>query len=555
MARASSASALPCVPAISFHPATRRLYPLPTNLPNADFVSVEANLVTNYTVEIPPGLENSHVAPYSPLPVLNFCNVTLVHTHPGLGDKILTQVWLPLGDGDGNSAASGGSPSWNGRLQGTGGGGYFAGFVPLTQAHGVGEGYAVVTTDAGQRGAHWGDPSWALASPGNLDWTAVHNFASVALHEAAVLGRSVTEAFYRQKVRRAYFTGCSTGGRQAAMLAQRWPEDYDGYLAGAPALRCHEIAAALAPQAVMAARGGSAPPPCEFRALRRLAIEVCDGLDGVTDGLISEPERCFEAFDPRTRVGESFVCEETGQTLHITTGAAEVAQLAWEGLRDDTDAESPVIWGGGVGHQAPITGTPHYLGHDDPAPWPFSAAWVQGFLYKNMSRPLDITAPEFLQSGTREVVRLVRQSRQWYTSALGTFDTDLSDLRERGGKLLMWHGMADEAIPLGNSREYYDAVAARDPGRVAEYLRYFEAPGISHCGSDGEGNGLFPVRMLDVLRAWVEEGKAPGVMPAVSKATHQETGIRATRNLCLYPQKAKYDGVGDISDAASFNCV
>ncbi|KAK6821006.1 Tannase/feruloyl esterase [Apiospora arundinis] len=505
--------------------------PYPTNLPNAEFLSVEANLVTNYTVEIPPGFENSHSAPYAPLPILNFCNVTLIYTHPGLGDKILTQVWLPLGDVDGGNAGH-----RRRRL--------LHGLLPLTQAHGVGEGYAVVTTDGGARGADWGDASYIVASPGNVDWTVVHNFGSVALHEAAVIGRAVTESFYRQKVRYAYFTGCSTGGRQAAMLAQRWPEDYDGYLAGAAALRCHDIVVGLAPPALMTELSYT-PPPCELRALRRLAMEACDSLDGVVDGLVSEPERCFEAFDPHTRVGESFVCEETGKTLQITKEAAKIAQLAWEGLRDvvEEDAEygngaqgsSKLIWGGGVGHQAPIT--------DSPFSWALT------------TRPFDVTGPEFQQHGPRAVARIVRQARQWYTSALGTFDTDLSGLRESGGKMLMWHGMADEAIPLGNSREYYDAVAARDPKRVDGYLRYFEAPGIAHCGFGGEGNGLWPVSMLEALRAWVEEGKAPEVVPAVSKTAHPETGVRTKRNLCRYPQKAKYDGVGNIADAASFKCL
>ncbi|KAK7984268.1 hypothetical protein PG989_011670 [Apiospora arundinis] len=560
--------------------------PYPTNLPNAEFLSVEANLVTNYTVEIPLATR----PPYAPLPILNFCNVTLIYTHPGLGDKILTQVWLPLGDIDGGDfgggesdtqqqkplkTKSGSSPSWNGRLQGTGGGGFFTGFFPLTQAHGVGEGYAVVTTDGGARGADWGDASYIVASPGNVDWTAVHNFGSVALHEAAVIGRAVTESFYRQKVRYAYFTGCSTGGRQAAMLAQRWPEDYDGYLAGAAALRCHDIVVALAPPALMTELSYT-PPPCELRALRRLAMEACDSLDGVVDGLVSDPERCFEAFDPHTRVGESFVCEETGKTLQITKEAAKIAQLAWEGLRDvvEEDAEydngayssSKLIWGGGVGHQALITDSPFSWAlttcdyttdppRCHPAPWPFSAAWVQSLVYKNLSRPFDVAAPEFRQHGPRAVARIVRQARQWYTSALGTFDTDLSGLRSSGGKMLMWHGMADEAIPLGNSREYYDAVAARDPARVDGYLRYFEAPGVAHCGFGGEGNGLWPVSMLEALRAWVEEGKAPEVVPAVSKTAHPETGVRTKRNLCRYPQKAKYDGVGNIADAASFRCL
>ncbi|KAK8064611.1 hypothetical protein PG994_007249 [Apiospora phragmitis] len=497
--------------------------PYPTSLPSAEFLSVEAHLVTNYTVAIPPGFENSFAAPYSPLPVLNFCNVTLTHTHPGLGDKIKTQVWLPLGDVDGDDSGgdtkpiSGGSspPSWNGRLQGVGGGDLSTGFIPLTQAHTCGEGYAVVTTDGGHDGADWGDVAWALASADNVDW--------VAVQDAAVIGRAVTENFYDQKVQYAYFTGCSTGGRQAALLAQRWPGDYDGYLAGAASTCCHEIAAALAPQAHMVELG-YAPPACELRALRRLAIEQCDGLDGVVDGLVSEPGRCFDVFGPRAHVGDAFVCEETGTTLKITEGGAEVARAAWERLRE-ADGDG-VVWGG-VGHQADIAesrfswaATTCDYGDSDsaappqckPKPWPLALAWVQYFLLQDPTPPPSPTA--FFPSGQRDLSRLVDQARQWYTSILGTFDPDLSACGPAAANCC--------CRALGNSRAYYAAVGARDPGGVDGYLRYFEAPGVAHCGiGDGDGNGsghgLFPVRLLDVLRAWVEEGRAPDSVPAAAK--------------------------------------
>ncbi|KAK8016866.1 hypothetical protein PG993_015055 [Apiospora rasikravindrae] len=538
--------------------------PYPTSLPTAKFLSVEAHMVTNYTVTVPPGFENSSTAPYSPVPVLNFCNVTLTYTHPGLGDKIKTQVWLPWAiwmltaaaiviPATRKSPTAAPSPLLERppprrrrrrsvhRLH------------PANSGPRPRRGYAVVTTDGGHLSNDPGDATWVLASTGNVDWVAVQNFAAIAVHDAAVIGRAVTEAFYGERVKYAYFTGCSTGGRQAAVLAQRWPGDYDGYLAGAAAMRSQDITAALGPQAKMVELG-YAPPACEMRELRRLAIEKCDGLDGAMDGLVSEPERCFGAFDPRAHVGDEFVCEETGE-------AVEIAQLAWEGLR----VGDGVVWGG-VGHQADLaeswvswaaTSCDYNTGTTPPAckpkPWPFATAWVQYFLLQDPATPADPTA--FFKSGLRDIERLVYQGRQWYTSIISAFDTDLSALRDGGGKLLMWHGMADEAIPLNNSRAYYDAVAARDPGHIDDYLRYFEAPGVSHCGTGGDGNGLFPARLLDALRAWVEEGKAPESVPAVSKAADPETGITTTRNLCRYPRKTKYDGVGDVASAASFRCV
>ncbi|KAK8072830.1 tannase and feruloyl esterase [Apiospora saccharicola] len=161
-----------------------------------------------------------------------------------------------------------------------------------------------------------------------------------------------------------------------------------------------------------------------------------------------------------------------------------------------------------------------------PNPWAYAMPWVQYFLLRDPAKPLDRTS--CFQSRLPDVARLVHQSRQWYTSLQS---------------------------PLNNSRNYYDAVAARDPDRVDGYLRYFEAPGVSHCGIGGEGNGLYPVRMLDVLRAWVEQGVAPDSVPAAVRAADPATGGRMTRNLCRFPRKAKYDGVGNVKDAASFKCV
>ncbi|KAK8075597.1 Tannase/feruloyl esterase [Apiospora hydei] len=514
---------------------TEASIPYPTSLPTAQFLSVEAHVVTNYTVTIPPGFENSFAAPYAPLPILNFCNVTLTYTHPGLGDKIKTQVWLPLGDLDSVGNGEGHQP-------------------PPKQNTGS------ISRPPPPPGTAASKPSVAAASPqaSSPNPAPRPRRRLRRRHD----GRRALRRRRPGRRRYAYFTGCSTGGRQAAVLAQRWPGDYDGYLAGAASVRCQDVTAALGPQARVLELG-YAPPACEMRELRRLVIQKCDGHDGVEDGLVSEPEQCFEAFDPRVHVGEEFVCEETGHKLKITKEAVEVAMMAWEGLREDDG----VVWGG-VGHQADLAGsrfswaatTCDYNNSDGathpqckPKPWSFATAWVQYFLLQDPATPSDPTA--FFKSGLPDIERLVYMGRQWYTSILSAFDTDLSALRDGGGKLLMWHGMADEAVPLNNSRAYYDAVAARDPEHVDEYLRYFEAPGLAHCGIGGDGNGLFPVRLLDVLRAWVEEGKAPESVAAMSKAADPETGVRMKRELCRYPRKSTYDGVGDVASAASFRCV
>ncbi|KAK7987220.1 hypothetical protein PG988_002208 [Apiospora saccharicola] len=301
---------------------------------------------------------------------------------------------------------------------------------------------------------------------------------------------------------------------------------------------------------------GYAPPACEMKELRRLAVEKCDNLDGVKDGLVLEPERCFAAFDPRSHIGDQFVCDEAGgKTLKITEAGIQVAKMALAGEEGAELSKSPFAWTATMCDYSKNSsdGAAAEVPRCKPNPWAYAMPWVQYFLLRDPAKPLDRTS--CFQSRLPDVARLVHQSRQWYTSLVGTFDPDLSALRDGGGKLLLLHGMADEAIPLNNSRNYYDAVAARDPDRVDGYLRYFEAPGVSHCGIGGEGNGLYPVRMLDVLRAWVEQGVAPDSVPAAVRAADPATGGRMTRNLCRFPRKAKYDGVGNVKDAASFKCV
>ncbi|KAK7961833.1 feruloyl esterase [Apiospora aurea] len=499
--------------------------PCPTSLPSAEFLSVEGHVVTNYTVTIPPGFKNSFAAPYSPLPILNFCNVTLIYSTRAWATTSGPKCGFPWAIWTASVTVVTGSVIRRRRRRPT------AAVPrrpllerpppsrrrrrPLHRLHPPNPASRprrrLRRRDHRRRapgGADQGDAASALASKGNVDWAAVQNFASIASigtrrrrhrpgrDRGLLRGESTVRVLYR------LLDGRAPGRGAGAALAG----DYDGYLAGAASVRCQDVTAALGPQTRMVELG-YAPPACEMRELRRLAVQKCNGLDGVEDGLVSEPERCFGAFDPRAHVGDEFVCEETGRKLKITKEGGEIATLAWEGLREGDD----VVWGG-VGHQADLAGSrfswvatacDYHNGTSSPEckpkPWSFATAWVQYFLLQDPATPSGPTA--FFKSGLRDIERLVYLGRQWYTSILSAFDTDLSALRDGGGKLLMWHGMADEAVPLNNSRAYYDAVAAQDPDRIDEYLRYFEAPGLSHCGIGGNGNGLFPMRLLDVLRA------------------------------------------------------
>lgn len=339
------------------------------------------------------------------------------------------------------------------------------------------------------------------------------------------------------------------------MLAQRFPTSYDGYLSGAPALYLNEFLVTTLRAQVRMGELGYVPPPCELREFTRRAVATCDALDGVEDGLVSEPELCFDTFDPRTLAGDEFECAELGKTYKLTAKGADIAQTAWEGWREtDGQGREQRIWAG-LGHEAALVGTFQVANTKcdyatgtpvcEADPFIISRQWVQYFLYKSHSQTLDVA-----KLTTADLKRLLHQSRQWYDSTLGTADPDLSGLREAGAKLLMWHGLADPVIPYNQSRGYYENVVAFDPAHVDEYMRYFEAPGVDHCGLGGVG--LYPHSLFQSLHDWVERGKAPDVLSAWTAPGAD--GLSTQRALCKHPLRAKYDGKGDVNKASSFSC-
>ena len=263
------------------------------------------------------------------------------YTHPGWNDTINVEVWLPLDD-------------WNGyptalvlfemlrlmltvcrsRFQGTGGGGYQTGDGASALVLAVANGYAAASTDGGHPSetADIAAPAnWALLNPGNLNLPLLQDFAAVALSDMTLLGQAITESYYGEKPAYSYWTGCSTGGRQGLMLAQRYPELYDGIVAVAPAINWDTfLVTEYWPQQVMN-QLGMHPPSCEIKAFTNAAIAACDDLDGLEDGVISDANACN--FDPYSVVGENFNCDD-GEERKLTIEGAKVAEAAWYGPVD-----------------------------------------------------------------------------------------------------------------------------------------------------------------------------------------------------------------------------
>ncbi|KAJ1337218.1 tannase/feruloyl esterase family alpha/beta hydrolase [Microdochium nivale] len=413
------------------------------------------------------------------------------------------------------------------------------------------DGSATSSTDAGLPLGSVDAAPWATLSAGNPNLYNLNNLASVSLNDQAVLSKAVIKQFYGSGPEFSYWSGCSQGGRQGMMLAQRYPDAYDGIDAGAPAINWGEIFPSMQwPQQVMSELG-YVPFPCELDALTAAAIAACDGLDNIEDGIIGEPVACLREFNPFSKVGTVVQCAQTNSTMAITEAAATVANATWNGM---TTAAGKQTWygllpGTDITGSSPLT----------PAGFPLAAStcnatacvatpvglpkeWLKFFVARD--------AELNLQNLTRkEFDRISHLSVSMYNSIIGTSDADLSVFRERGGKLITFHGLADTIIPPQGSEHYFKAVEA-EVRNMEDFYRYYEIPGLGHCygGSGGQPSSLF-----GQLRSWVENGTAPE--SSVHSITTQQ-GTTEDRILCPYPQKAVYDAsCGQTGNVECFSCA
>ncbi|KAF6836626.1 tannase and feruloyl esterase [Colletotrichum musicola] len=463
----------------------------------AKHVETRASEVRNYTTF----RRRSHEAELLPREGISpFCNITVSYTHPGHDDLVSVHVWLHLDRG-----------SWNGVFLGVGGGGFVAGDVDGdAPSVGVHAGYVVATTDAGHPRAE----PWGLKAVGNVDWPGFVNFAHRSLHELAVVGKHTLSEFYGEKERRSYFAGCSTGGRQGLALAQRYPGDFDGVLVMCPAVEFPAMVSALYyPQMVMQERGWW-PGECELESVVKAVVEGCDAADGVLDGVVG-------------RLGECRF-EETAVV---------------RGLEDE---EGRVMFPGYVPGtpMAALLGLMNSICEDENnrekcegVPFPVTNDWIRYFIQKD---------PRFeLKTMDRRTYRdIFRQGVEEYDSIIGS-SPDLRRFRERGGKVLMWHGMADQCITVTAGRRLYEQAREIDAARkvrTEDYWRYFEVPGVNHCMS--LGRDAYPFDALERLRRWVEQGVAPEELDG-RRIVETEGGKglgEDVRRICRWPEEGVWDG-------------
>ncbi len=349
-----------------------------------------------------------------------------------------------------------------------------------------------------------------------------------------VTGKALTQAMYGVAPKYSYWNGCSTGGRQGLMEAQRYPQDYNGIVSGAPAINWPKLMMASMWGTLQMNVAGNPIPACKLAAATAAAIAACDAIDGVKDGVIEDPGRC--KYDPKALIGTS-----AGECGSFTQADADIIQKMWEGPRRQ---DGSFLWygqsrGADLNALAASRGTPL-----KPQAFAFTVDWLKYWITENPQFDWSTMTPAAYE-------RYWDQSLEEYGIVIGTDNPDLSAFRDRGGKAIVWHGWADQLISAEATIDYYKRVLQQTGGaeKTAQFLRFFLAPGVAHCGG---GAGPAPFGQLDALLSWVEDGKAPATLTAVRR--DQAGTITRSRPLCQYPQVAKYKGSGSTDDAANFVC-
>jgi hypothetical protein len=415
--------------------------------------------------------------------------------------------------------------TWNERFV-MGGGGGFVGTIQNSARYTVNLGYATVGTDTGHQFEPGYMAGWALD---NLE--AKVDFGYLAVHRTAEVAKALVRAYYHADPERSYFMGCSRGGGQAMMESQRYPQDFDGIVAGAPAFHWTGLAASM-----IAIAKKLYPDPQHLdstvlkketlQKLQAAILEQCDAQDGLKDGVIQNPPSAH--FDLAKVPG---LTDEQRQALEtIFEGARNDKGPIYPGFAPvaECDPDQWLMW---------ITGPAPPLLAKDHVPDLTFAFSTQIFKYLIFNQPdWDYTKYDFSHFD--------RDTRLG-ASYLNATNPDLSGLKQRNGKLIIWHGWADTALPAQGTIDYYRAVQERD-AQARDYCRLFLVPGCLHCGG---GPGAADVDWLAAIVAWVEKGHAPDRLVASRKEGGKVT---VTRPLYPYPDFASYKGAGDPNSAESF---
>jgi Tannase and feruloyl esterase len=450
-----------------------------------------------------------------------FCRVVAV-TQPA----VKFEVWLPL-------------DTWNGKFQGVGNGANAGAISYAAMVTALKRGYATASTDTGHQTENARDGEWAVGHP-----ELVVDFGYRAIHVTAENGKKIVDKFYSAPAKHSYFVACSTGGRQALMEAQRFPEDYDGIIAGAPAANWSRFQTGGHMWVANALNKDpeSYVPVAKLKTLGDVVNAACDKLDGIGDGIIADPRKCtFDAKMLQCPGGkDDAACLTPKQVKAVNdvwSGShTSRGELIYPGYMRGAEA-SPGGWNAYMSGTGPLSGN----------------HWEQA---SNVLKYLIFENPNW-DYRSFDVEKDAAFAEKKLGKTLDAFDPDLTRFRNHGGRLLLYHGWNDPSISPLNTINYYEKVIAtvkKNGGaqdaeaRTQEFARLFMVPGMMHCGG---GPGPTSFDMVAALEQWVEQKQPPERI----NASHTTNGaVDRTRPLCVYPKVASYSGSGSTDDAANFVC-
>jgi feruloyl esterase len=434
-----------------------------------------------------------------------FCRVQ-VTSKPSSDSDIKIEYWLPVN-------------GWNGNFEANGNGGWNGSITANTLATGTQRGYASAMTDTGHEG---GSASFAMGHP-----EKVIDFGYRAVHEMATTGKALIKAFYGRDAKHSYWNGCSAGGRQGLMSAQRYPEDFDAIVAGSPAINFTGRSA----QAVWIGQAthkdeASALPQAKFAVIHDAVLEACDAKDGVKDGVLEDPTKC--KFDPKT-----LECKGADAPTCLTSGQVETVRAIYSDVVNPR-TKSVIFEGHEPGSENgwnTMAGANVFTIATDT--FKYAVFENNNWDYKTLNFDADM-ATTLQKAG----------------NVINALDPNLKPFISRGGKIIQYHGWGDPQISPRSSVSYYKSVAGAMGGasKINDNYRLFMIPGMAHCGG-GDATANFD--MLVALEQWVEQGKAPDRIEA-SRTRNGQTD--RTRPLCPYPQVATYKGSGSTDESANFVC-
>jgi feruloyl esterase len=447
-----------------------------------------------------------------------FCRV-IGTVKPTPESDIRFELWLPPGT------------DWNGKFEGVGSGAFRGAIEYQRLMRALVRGYATVSTDSGHQSTSGDDVSWALGQP-----ERVIDFGYRAEHMATQAGKALTQSYYGRAPRRSYFVGCSQGGHHGLMEAQRFPEDYDGIIVGAPVYSWSGVVTEHVwnVRALEQTPTGGLPVP-KLHLLYESVVKACAG----ADGLVDDPRQC--SFDPT-----ALQCAGTNENSCLTAKEVEAVRLMYEGPKTSAGVQIyPGQSRGGETGWDRLWSDPKRLG----------VSFYRFMVFENPTWDLSLMNFDHDPS----------LAKQKLGKLLDPDDPDLARFADRGRKIIVYHGWADDMVPSQVSTEYYASVTAKmGPARVKSFYRLFMVPGMSHCGG-GPGAGVLfrseeatavplePDRdMLTALEQWVEQGRAPSSF--VASRLDKDGAIERTRLICAYPSIAKYRGSGDVNRAENWAC-